>query len=93
MEIDIFELLRMHNPTIIDIRSRDKYNKEHIPGAISLDYMDILLHPDIYLNSKDIYYFYCDSGVRSKILVQKLVKMGYSAISVVGGFNNYLLRK
>lgn len=93
MEITISELLALQNPNLIDIRGIDAYRKNHIPGAIPIDSMSLLLHPDIYLKRDQIYYLYCNSGVRSKLLVEKLNRMGYSTVSVLGGFQNYLLRK
>ena len=93
MEISISEYLKLDPTHLIDIRSYEKYQRNHIPSAISIDYRRILSHPEQYLNKKETYYFYCDTGFHSKILVQRLNQMGYSAISISGGFKNYLLRK
>ena len=93
MEITISELLKLENPNLIDIRGIDSYNRNHIPKAIPMDSMSLLLSPESYLKKDKTYYFYCDSGTRSKFLVKKLNSMGYSTVSVIGGFNNYLLRK
>jgi rhodanese-related sulfurtransferase len=78
---------------IIDIRSKDKYNASHIPGAINIDSMELLNNPSRYLNMNDIYYLYCTSGYTSSMVSNKLNKLGYNTVNIDGGFNNYLLRK
>lgn len=78
--------------TIIDIRDKSKYLNSHIDGAINISYMDLLLNHKRYLEKDKIYYIYCDSGVRSKSLVEKLNNLGYHTINIDGGYNNYLLR-
>lgn len=78
---------------IIDIRSRDKYNINHIPGAVNIEYLELLSNPSKYLNKNSIYYLYCASGYTSKMLVNKLNTLGYNTVNIDGGFNNYLLRK
>ena len=78
---------------IIDIRSRDKYSINHIPGAINIEYLELLSNPNRYLNKNDTYYLYCTSGYTSSIVVDKLNIMGFNTVNIGGGFNNYLLRK
>ena len=78
---------------IIDIRSRDKYNIDHIPGAINIESFELMNNPSKYLNKSDIYYLYCTSGYTSSIVSNKLNMLGYNTVNIDGGFNNYLLRK
>ena len=78
---------------IIDIRSVDKYNIGHIPGAINIEYLELLSSPSKYLNMDDTYYLYCTSGYTSSIVSNKLNMLGYNTVNIDGGFNNYLLRK
>ena len=78
---------------IIDIRSRDKYNINHIPGAVNIDYLELLSNPSKYLNKNNTYYLYCSSGYTSNMVVNKLNNMGFNTVNIDGGFNNYLLRK
>lgn len=77
---------------IIDIRSINKYNKSHINGAIHIDQYDLLFNPSKYLKKDEIYYIYCNSGVNSKMVVNRLNSIGYNTINIEGGYNNYLLR-
>ena len=78
---------------IIDIRNRDKYNINHIPGSINIESFELLNNPSKYLKKDEIYYIYCTSGITSKKVVNKLNKIGYNTVNIDGGFNNYLLRK
>ena len=93
MEITVFDLLKKDKALIIDIRNHSKYLMGHIPGAISIDSYSLLFHPESYLEKEKTYYLYCDSGIRSRALVERLNAKGYSTVHVIGGYNNYLLRK
>lgn len=78
---------------IIDIRDINSYNKSHIEGAIHIDQYDLIFNPNKYLNKNDIYYIYCNSGVSSKVVVNRLNSRGYHTVNIDGGYNNYLLSK
>lgn len=78
---------------IIDIRNKNLYNINHIPGAINIESFELLSSPSKYLNKNDIYYLYCSSGYTSTMVVNKLNEIGYNTVNIDGGFNNYLLRK
>lgn len=77
----------------IDIRSRGKYLLGHIENAININYYELLLNYDKYLNKNEIYYIYCDSGNKSKVIVNKLKNFGYNCVNIEGGYNNYLVNK
>lgn len=93
MNISIDKLLRLYNPHIIDIRNHSKYLNSHIPGSVSIDEYELLFNTDKYLNKDEVYYIYCDSGTRSLRVVSNLIHLGYRAVNIDGGYNNYLLRK
>lgn len=78
---------------IIDIRSKREFDLRHIPGAINIEYLELLSNPNKYLNKNNTYYLYCSSGYTSKMVVNKLNTLGYNTVNIDGGFNNYLLRK
>ena len=90
--IDINNLLSLHNPKIIDIRNNYNFINGHIPEAININSYELLNNYNKYLNKKDTYYIYCQSGSRSKLIVNKLNNLGYNVINVNGGFNAYLFR-
>ncbi len=80
------------NHNIIDIRSFYQYKNGHILGAKSIEKDELLNNPSKYLKKEETYYIYCNSGVQSKSVVQKLNSIGYSTVNIDGGYYNYLLR-
>ena len=79
----------MNDGEIIDIRSKDKYNIEHIPGAKNITSLLLISNPEHYLDKSKKYYIYCQSGNTSKEVVERLNYMGYNTVNIIGGFNYY----
>lgn len=90
MEISVNELLRLNNPNIIDIRSNQKYNDNHIPGSVNISYDALTNNPSNFLEKNYTYYIYCQKGITSKTVCQILRALGYNVISVIGGYEAYL---
>ena len=78
---------------IIDVRSNSRYLMGHIPNAISIEGITLLGNPNKYLKKNEKYYLYCESGSTSKMVVEKLNRMGFHTVNIIGGYHNYLLRK
>ncbi len=91
LNISVTDLLKLNNPNIIDIRSIENYNSNHIPGAKNISYNDLIIKPDKYLNKTDNYYIYCKQGQTSKGLCQILQRQGYRAYNVIGGYEAWIL--
>jgi rhodanese-related sulfurtransferase len=76
------------NAVIVDVREKDEWDEEHIPGAIHLSRGTIELDieervPD--LNQTII--THCGGGGRSALAAENLQKMGYKNVrSMAGGF-------
>ncbi len=72
---------------VIDVRTVDEFNREHIPDAVNipLDQIDTIAY------DKDLdIIVYCQTGIRSKEAVQKLADMGYSSLyNLDGGLLNW----
>ena len=51
---------------IIDIRSVEKYNNNHIEGAINIPFDKLLMNPNKYLKKNETYYIYCQRGIQSR---------------------------
>lgn len=71
---------------ILDVRTLEEYNEEHIPNAINLPIDDI---DTIDIEKDKTIYVYCASGNRSKMATNKLIDMGYTDVYDMGGINNY----
>lgn len=89
----LLELLNNKSINIIDIRTKYEYMLNHIPTSKNIEKILLKIAPEKYLNSKEIYYIYCQSGYSSKALVEYLNTLGYNTVNINGGYNNYLLRK
>lgn len=72
---------------LIDVRTSEEYNREHIPNAVNipLDQIDTIGYDK---ETKII--VYCQSGTRSRQAVQTLVNMGYTNLyDLDGGLLNW----
>ena len=72
---------------LIDVRTVDEYNREHIPNAVNIP-LDTLDSIDYAKDTTII--VYCQTGVRSKEAVDLLVKKGYTSLyNLDGGLLNW----
>ncbi len=91
MSITVNELSSLDNPKIIDIRSIENYNNNHIPGAKHIAYQDLLVNYSKYLDKNEKYYIYCRRGFTSSGLCQFLEKQGYHVFNITGGYEAWIL--
>lgn len=91
--ISIKDLLKNKNCNIIDIRSIESYNNNHIPGAVNIPFEKIITTPEKYLQKATKYYLYCRSGITSKKACEILIRMGYNVTNIYGGYEEWLLTK
>ena len=72
---------------VIDVRTVEEFNREHIPNAVNipLDQIDTIEY------DKDLTIIvYCQSGIRSKEAVEKLANIGYTNLyNLDGGLLNW----
>ncbi len=91
-DISIFDLMKLSNPIIIDIRDKYSYNQGHLNNSLNIPYYSLLSNYSIYLNKQDTYYLYCDYGHQSKEISDRLNTFGYKTLYVKEGylyFKNY----
>ena len=92
--VSVKELLKLGNhANIIDIRSVEKYNDNHIPNSKNIDYLELIGNPKKYLKYNTKYYIYCQKGIQSIKVCNVLRKNGYDAINIIGGYEEWLLEK
>ena len=91
--ISVKDLLKNKSANIIDIRSIESYNNNHIPNAINIPFEKLIIEPNKYLNKMNNYYLYCRSGITSKKACEILLKQGYLVTNVYGGYEEWLLTK
>ena len=83
---------KMDHLNIIDIRSIQSYNNNHIPGAVHIPWEKLIANPSAYINKGDYYYLYCEKGKRSSQVCSILRKMGYFTINIDGGYEEWILQ-
>lgn len=76
---------------LIDIRSVESYNSNHIPTAIHIPFEQLMMYPNKYLDKNKLYYIYCSRGVKSIKLIQILSRQGYHIAHVNGGYEEWIL--
>lgn len=92
--ISMHDFLKIdHSINIIDTRSVEKYNSNHILGAINVPYEKLILNPSLYLNRLEPYYIYCQKGLTSPKICSILLKQGYHVININGGYEEWMLEK
>ena len=75
---------------MIDIRDAHEYKMGHITNSINIPKDLLELVPDKYLNKKENYILYCDSGPNSQKLSTGLNKLGYHTKYLDGGYTKWL---
>lgn len=81
-------LQEVASPTValLDVRTRDEYREQHIPGVINLPLAELAQQIDD-LKDKERIYVHCRSGGRSRQAVMELAHLGLRAelFNVEGG--------
>lgn len=93
MGISVTDLMKKGNVNLIDIRAKESYNNNHLPGAINISQNELMIMPEKYLSKNQTYYIYCRHGHSSKKLCQILNAKGYNMINVIGGYEAWVLSK
>ncbi len=93
MNISIHDLLTKGDVNIIDIRSVEKYNDNHIKNAKHIPMILLLKDPSKYLNKNEDYYIYCQYGKNSYKVCLTLARQGYKVHNIIGGYEAWLLEK
>lgn len=78
------KLIDTEGSLLVDVRGKDVFEYEHIPGAINVSYEDVSDDPNELvkkLPDKDqLIVLYCDYGGISKEVAEKLVNKGYTNV-------------
>lgn len=74
--------------TVLDIRPKEDFEKDHIPRAENLDYHGHKFQKKAEeLNKGKYYLIYCKSGVRGGYFMDKMKDSGFKgAYNILGGF-------
>lgn len=84
------EMMEEGNVTIVDVRSKEEYEEEHIPNAVLVPNETIKEEAPSLLPDKDaVLLVHCRSGARSKQASDTLVKLGYTQVYDFGGIMDW----
>lgn len=84
------QIMQENEYVIIDVRTQEEYNEEHIVNAINIPYN--VLEKEIETDKDIIVFVYCQSGNRSSKAYSTLKKLGYTVYNL-GAFENIDLDK
>ena len=81
---EVEDLLRRYDTRLIDLRTREEYERSHIEGAQNMPYDDIERYKN-YLSKEKRYILYCERGSTSILAAKALSREGYHVYTVIGG--------
>lgn len=91
--ITVSELLTYSGLNIIDLRNEQSYNNNHIPNAINIPYIKLIAEPFKYLTKDKKYFLYCQKGITSLKTCKILASKGYKVVNIIGGYEEWILKK
>ena len=74
---------------LVDVREPDEYAQGHVPGSVNLPLSRIRSAEDVLTDYDAPLFVYCLSGGRSGQAVSTLTRMGYTAVTNIGGISSY----
>ena len=89
--VEAKEMIINKGALMIDVRSKEEYDEEHIDGALSLPVDEITNEKvaSVINDKNNIIIVYCKSGVRSAQAVTKLNDLGYNNVYNLGAMSNW----
>jgi CRP-like cAMP-binding protein len=81
--LDHFEEKRNDGMVAVDVRSEEEYNELHLQSAVNIP-LHLLNIKARMLDKNRAYIFYCNTGRRSRAVVQLLVQQGFQAFALDG---------
>lgn len=73
---------------LIDVRTKEEYDKEHTDGAILHDIMDMMQGKFPSVDKNEEITLYCESGNRSMMAKSIMEKAGFVKITDAGSIDN-----
>ncbi|MCL2152935.1 MAG: S-layer homology domain-containing protein [Oscillospiraceae bacterium] len=83
-------ILNNNNAILVDVRTQEEYDKQHIPGSVLVPVVDII-NPEIEKPFDEEMYIivYCSAGSRSRQAYNYLVEQGYKHVYNMGIIDNW----
>ena len=90
--ISVEELKNKEEQYILDVRTIEEYNQNHIDGAINIPLDELRENLEKLDKSKEIV-VHCHSGLRSYLACRILKQKGYNVKNLIGGYIMYDIMK
>lgn len=96
---DAFKMIEEHKDDshllILDIRPKNEFKMEHIPGAVNLDYDGHEFKKRVEkIDKRKNYIIYCKSGVRGEYFMAIMKELGFPHVfNILGGFVSWKISK
>lgn len=87
---ELKEIILENNYIIVDVRTKEEYDKGHLKDAINIPYDEI--NKNTGLDKDKTILVYCKSGNRSGMAKESLIELGYEVYDL-GAFDNITLPK
>lgn len=91
--ISVTDFMKLSNPNVIDLRTIENYNNNHIPNAKNIPFEKLISRPSNYLQRNETYYIYCTYGKKSISVCKILNNLGYHVININGGYESWILEQ
>ena len=75
--------------TVVDVREPNEFARGHIPGAVNMPLSTLDQAARSITDKNAPLYVHCLSGGRSSKATKLLARMGFSAVTNIGGINLY----
>lgn len=77
------------NAVLLDVRRKEEYKTGYIMDAINVPLDEIERVVDVIKDKDTPVFAYCLGGVRSRMALEKMAKMGYTNLTNIGGIKDY----
>ena len=74
---------------LVDVRTKEEFAAGHIPGAVCIPVDTIAAGAELPFGVDVKLFVYCRSGSRSARAAKKLVELGYTDVTDIGGIINW----
>jgi len=83
------------NLVILDVRPKEEFEEEHVPGAINLDYEGHEFKKKVEnIDKEKDYIIYCRSGIRGGYFMGIMKELGFPHVyNILGGFVGWKVSK
>lgn len=73
--------MKEHPGTLLDVRTKDEFDKGSIPNAVNIDWYSDSFNDEVKeLDMNKPVYVYCHSGGRSQRAMNRMISLGFSEV-------------